>query len=101
MDDGVHFSVDASAEFVAFTPGNVSLLTGTDTEIGTIHRPSRRTCVTGGNYLIIINNYCAVTTPETSRTTRHLTCYIKIIMIFVRPYNHAMLLFFISISLAK
>jgi hypothetical protein len=56
MDNGIHFRVNAPAEFIPFSTGDSCRLPGTHSDIDAVYRPASRPGISGRNDLVVLDD---------------------------------------------
>ena len=83
-DDGVCLRMDAAAEFVPLTGGNMQRLARADAQIAAVPAAAGRPVVAGGNNFVVADNNGAVFAPKAGGTLQNGIGNIKVIILLTR-----------------
>ena len=87
-DDGIGLGVDAAAELIALTAGDVELLAVAVAELRAVDAAARRAVVAGGEDLVVLDDDCAVFAPQAGRAVEHRVGNVEIVFVLAHALIH-------------
>lgn len=91
-DDGICFCVDAPAKLIAFSAGDLHLLSDTVTKLTAVCSASGCAVIAGGDDLIVSHDDSTVMPAKASGTLQNSLCDVKVVVFFVDSLHDSDLL---------
>jgi len=92
-DNCVHLCVDAPAEFITLSRGDLEMFPFADRTIAAVGFSSRRACVAGSYYLVVLYNHGSVISTETGSPFENRGSDVEIVVFLGWPVHGSFPLF--------